>query len=234
MAIKETIQIPSISEPVSDYFMALSTIRGGKQSKYTDIVQEIEDDILNGKVVFDTKRKMITYKGNDTQQAMDMSDVSSMVSEVSPITAYLKYIVSESGRFSTRITERNADNEEMKSETLPSNIIFIEEPEAHLHPSKQVTLMKILTKLSQNDVKLVMASHSNYVFNELNNLVIAGALSPMKYSPILMKYENGNSHTEKMRIDDLGADDENFSDVTEQIMQERDQLINQYIQKKNQ
>ena len=49
--------------------------------------------MLNGEVLFDTKKKTILYKSNDTEQCMEMKDVSSMVSEISPITAYLKYIV---------------------------------------------------------------------------------------------------------------------------------------------
>mgnify|MGYP000346880390 FL=1 len=97
-----------------------------------------------------------------------MNDVSSMISEISPIVAYLKYIVRTGNR--------------AKFTMNASSIIFIEEPEAHLHPINQIKLMKIFTKLAKTNIKLVIASHSNYIFNELNNRVLAGELDKNTYS----------------------------------------------------
>lgn len=218
-----TLQIPSISEPVSDYYMELSTIRADRKTVFDDIAKELEDTILNGEVIFDSKKKTIAYKSHDTDQIVEMTDASSMVSEISPITAYLKYIIKSTFSYPRRYR--------MLSEKKPVHIIFIEEPEAHLHPSKQVALMKIFVKLVQKNVKLVMASHSNYVFNELNNRVIAGELDEKSYSPILMKYENGRSNTYHMEMDELGVSDENFADIAEQIYEEREELVCKLVKK---
>ena len=110
-------------------------------------------------------------------------------------------------------------------------MIFIEEPEAHLHPENQVKLMKIFTKLAKKPVKLFMASHSNYVFNELNNRLLAGELGRDEYAPVLMKYKDGKSSTYDMKIDAFGVDDDNFQDVSENILEEREMLINNIVQK---
>lgn len=224
--IRGTLQIPSISEPISDYYMELSTIRLDHRNYCADIAEEIEREVLKGKVSFDNKKKTILYQSADTNQLMEMKDVSSMVSEISPITAYLKYIVNTDCVF---IRRKRASVDNCK----PSVMIFIEEPEAHLHPNNQVKLMKIFSKLVKKNVKLFMASHSNYVFNELNNRVLAGDLSKEDYEPVLMEYVDGKSRTYDMQIDDFGVDDDNFQDVTSAILDEREMLISNIVQKMN-
>lgn len=223
--IRGTIQIPSISEPVSDYYLALSSIRTERRSDLREIAREIERTILKGEVLFDTKKKTIIYKREDLGQVLEMNDASSMVSEIAPITAYLKYIVVNGKR---RISRKPQETEERK----PCSLIFIEEPEAHLHPSNQVILMKKFVKLSKENVKLMMASHSNYVFNELNNRVLAGDLVSDDYSPILMKMEQGKSRTYTMHTDEFGTQDDNFVDVAETLYEERENLILELVRKR--
>ena len=84
---------------------------------------------------------------------------------------FLKYIISK------------------KQSLNPENrgILFIEEPEAHLHPNNQIKLMEIFTELTNAGITLVMSSHSNYVFNKLNNLVLSGKLDYNIYEPILLE-----------------------------------------------
>ena len=135
-----------------------------------------------------------------------------MVSEVSPIVAFLKYII-------------------VKKQSLSSEgrgILFIEEPEAHLHPNNQVKLMEILTELTNAGITLVMSSHSNYVFNKLNNLVLSGKLDYNIYEPILLEKGEDGSVSKLMHIDECGADDENFIDVSEALYNEREQIIQEH------
>lgn len=220
--IKGTIQIPSISEPISDYYMMLSEIRGDIQGHFPEYAEEIEKSVLKGDVRYDKKSKAIVYKPFGLQLQLEMRDTSSMVSEISPITAFLKYVVERGNDFRIK---RAIGNEEK-----PQSVIFIEEPEAHLHPSNQVSLIKAFVKLAEQDVTLVMASHSNYIFNELNNLVLGKVLKSEDYSPILLQKKGVFSHSSYMNIDELGADDENFADVAEQLMEEREELMDKLLQ----
>lgn len=225
--IRGGIQIPSIPEPISDYYMELSTIKVDGEERFEDIANEIEHKVLKGKVLFDTKKKTITYTGENTKDPLEMSDVSSMVSEISPITAYLKYIVDNTAPY---FVKRGTTREMV----CPASIIFIEEPEAHLHPKNQVELVKIFAQLAKKNVKLIMASHSNYVFNELNNLVLGKDIDSDIYAPILMRQRGNKSHTFYMKMDDLGANDENFADVAEELYQEREELIQKIIREMQQ
>lgn len=215
--INRSFQIPSIPEPISDYYMALSNIRNDKNIKLEEIAREIEEEILKGEVKFDSRKKTLLYQGKVKEHSFEMNDVSSMISEISPIVAYLKYIVRTGNR--------------AKFTMNASSIIFIEEPEAHLHPINQIKLMKIFTKLAKTNIKLVIASHSNYIFNELNNRVLAGELDKNTYSPILMKWENEKSNTYYMDMDEFGVNDNNFADVSEQLCEEREELIVELMEK---
>ena len=132
-----------------------------------------------------------------------------MVSEISPIVAFLKYIISA----------ENRKNRKVKS------ILFIEEPEAHLHPNNQIMLMEIFAQLINMDVKLIMSSHSNYVFNKINNLILSGKLDYNIYDPIVLEETLNGSVSKHVVVDELGADDENFVDVSEDLYNEREEII---------
>lgn len=92
------IEFPGISEPISDYFIALSNIKIKTNENLKKIYSEIEDKILKGKVTFEKNKNALMYKPNNVDALYEMTEVSSMVSEISPIVAFLKYIVSEIGR----------------------------------------------------------------------------------------------------------------------------------------
>lgn len=214
-SIKGKIQIPSIPEPISDYYMELSAVKSDGYKHFTELAAEIEGEILKGEVLYDNKKKNIIYNEKDTDYALEMSDVSSMVSEISPVTAYLKYIVKKERAVLNRqgVTRRTI---------CPTSIIFIEEPEAHLYPKNQVELIKIFVKLIKQNVKLVMASHSNYVFNELNNLILGKELDIDMYAPVFMCRKGKKSFTEFYTTTEI---EEKFDTAMYRFMQEEYKTI---------
>ncbi len=194
--ITRRIDLPNISEPLSDYFLKLSNImvqtRRFADSKLDDIASGIEDDILEGKVEFDSKTKRIMFRPGKTTLRLDLSVTSSMVSELSPIVTYLRYILTEPTRRSVASRKR---------ETILQSLIIIEEPEAHLHPKVQVKLVEQFAALTKLGVKVVITSHSNFVFNKASNLVIAGKLSPAKVAATLFRMETHGSVGKRLAID---------------------------------
>lgn len=50
----------------------------------------------------------------------------------------------------------------------PGSILFIDEPEATLHPQAVVNFMEILHLLAQQDIQVIMASHSYFVLKALH------------------------------------------------------------------
>lgn len=202
------IEFPGISEPISDYFISLSNIRKKSNESLEKLYSAIEDNILKGKVTFDKSKNALIYKPNSLDASFEMTEVSSMVSEISPIVAFLKYVIS------TKYRGKKA-----------KSVLFIEEPEAHLHPNNQIALIEIFVKLIDENVNLIMSSHSNYVFNKLNNLILARDLDYGRYEPIILEETSNGSISKQILVDELGADDENFADVSESLYNEREEII---------
>jgi predicted ATPase len=106
-------------------------------------------------------------------------------------------------------------------------LIFIEEPEAHLHPETQVKLMVVFARLAKdNKIKLVMTSHSNYMFNKASNLVMDNKIDKEKFSAVLFEPTPEGSIARLLETDEYGIEDENFIDTAESIYEERIELTN--------
>ena len=71
------------------------------------------------------------------------------------------------------------------------NNIFIEEPEAHLFPTSQAQIVKILSTMYKMKTNLFITTHSPYILSELNNYLYAkdlinrGLLTQEQYNLIL-------------------------------------------------
>lgn len=209
------IELPGISEPISDYFLMLSNLRGHENENLSDVYRNIETDILKGTVSFNKTSNTLVYTPVGIKHEFEMTEVSSMVSEISPIVAFLKYIIS------TNSIQRGH---------RAKPIVFVEEPEAHLHPNNQIKLISLFSNLHKLGIKLVISSHSNYIFNKLNNLLLEKKITPKVYSPILLQSKEDGSVSTFMSIDDLGVDDTNFFDVTAQLYEERENLIENWTE----
>lgn len=210
--LSKKIEMPGLTEPVADYYIELS--RGGniENKQYETVYEGVEKEILNGKILYDSKEKSLVYYGNDKQFSLKMSEVSSMVSEIAPIVSFLKYNIG---------SNRNKSYTSKKS----TPIIFIEEPEAHLHPKNQVKIMEAFKDLINCGVHIILSSHSNYIFNKINNLILSKEIEYENYQPILMVQKETKSEGTKMEISELGVTDDNFTDVSFELLNERNELI---------
>ncbi len=222
----KTIDLPSLSEPVADYFIDLSTLNNKNlNNQYNEIVKQLENTILKGRVSYNEKSKRIVFNPNGIDLELNLSEASSMVSELSPLVLYFKHILNH--KYSTSKTrdfinfESKVENN-TKSNHLKFDILFIEEPEAHLHPEIQVILIKIFAQLSALNIKIFITSHSNYMFNQLNNLLITKEINPEKVEVYhLIKLENGTIANPEMIITDDGVNDDNFQAVSQKLYEER-------------
>lgn len=205
-------EIPSMPEPHSDFILMQSGIQGipTRNKLLNNIVKDLEEKILGGTVNFDNENKRLTYSPRKSKLVLDMNSVSSMVSELSPLVALFKFIFHEGTG---------------KDKNSARPIIFIEEPEAHLHPGAQVLLAEILVKLAEKGIKVIITSHGNYIFNKIGNMLLSETLDPSKIDLLVLKETPEGSVSNSMKADDLGVEDENFIDTADALYEERELII---------
>jgi predicted ATPase len=219
------ISIPNLPEPVSDYFLALSSIKKQKPNKniaLQNIVNDIEKNIIKSTIQYNEEKQKIEYFDEHLQLRLDISQTSSMIAEIAPIVAYLKYRVGHGADQFILIDEPkmflNPKNiQHIKEEHYALiNTLFIEEPEAHLHPSVQVEMMRIFVALAKQNVHIVMTTHSDFMFNELTNLILADQIKPEQVASVhLVMTEKGSLDKGDMQATAEGIEDFNFSEVAE-------------------
>ena len=207
-------EIPNLSEPLADYYLNISNIKEkAYNTPFSWFAKEMEANIIKGKINFDKLNHKLYYEPINLDLSLELSEVSSMISEIASIIAYLKFII------------KYNENGESKGD----NYLFIEEPEAHLHPKIQVELIKLFAEMAKKGLKVVMTSHSNYMFNKLSNMILAKEIDPNTITVAHMKLGEKGSYIDKnsMHVDEFGIEDNNFADVAEELYMERLKLYEQ-------
>lgn len=205
--------IPTFSEPVSDFFLQLTSANSnGKSNVFARIAEQIEREIIKGQITVNKDSKKIEFYDTSSDIWLEVQQASSMIAELAPLVVFLKYILKKS-------KPKKDDNDR-------ANYLFIEEPEAHLHPLVQVALMEIFAEMANNGIKVIMTTHSDFMFNELTNLILGDKIKPEQVASVhLVMTEKGSIDKGDMKATAEGIDDFNFSEVTEQLYEERMRLI---------
>jgi hypothetical protein len=121
--------------------------------QYIHLARLLEMEILGGGVDFSTprpqelRRELLFQPAKDI--SLEMSVVSSMVKELSPLTLCLRYLAE------------------------PDELLIIDEPEMNLHPKAQVQLVEFLAMLVNAGLQVLFTTHSPYIVDHLVNLMKA-------------------------------------------------------------
>ncbi|WP_064197402.1 MULTISPECIES: AAA family ATPase [Emticicia] len=210
--IKSQFKIPKLSEPIADYLKNLSQVDDKVINKgLLHIVNSIESEILKAKIKFDKKKSEIKFIDNRTKIQLDILEASSMISELAPLVIFMRHIISVKKRHSKYKFYR---------------VLFIEEPEAHLHPKVQVEMMKIFVDLAKSGVKVVMTTHSDFMMNELTNLLLEKKIDADKVGSYhLVMGEKGSYDAGDMKATSEGIEDYNFTDVAVEQYERRMSIL---------
>lgn len=123
--------------------------------------------LFGGEVRFSRSREFEFVESEDGRK-VPFSSLSSGQQELLPLWAAL-----------TRVANRQDD------------LVYLEEPEAHLFPSAQSTLIEYLASLVMASGKrMIITTHSPYVLAKLNNLMKAGDLSKRLGRTSVVKLNN--------------------------------------------
>ena len=152
--------IPLISGVLGDFLeqlvsLASSSARGEPEGD-DDLALRMERALLRGTVRVD--RSEIAYPSfvsclDGWKKDLPLMNASSMVTELAPVVLYMRHIV------------------------RPGDLLIIEEPESHLHPAMQVELVRELAAAVKSGIRVLITTHSEWVLEELANLVRLSELS---------------------------------------------------------
>ena len=163
--------IPLFSGVLSDFMKKLINVEGvtrdsmrrgahtksvgkGNRSSIRKIGREMEEEIMEGTIYAEISEarypdfRYITDSGGHIYDLPLMS-VSSMVSELAPVSLFIRRYV-------------NRDD-----------LFILEEPEAHLHPAAQRKICNTLVQLVNADVRVLITTHSDYILEQISNYVHA-------------------------------------------------------------
>ena len=89
----------------------------------------------------------------------------------------------------------------------PGRLVYIEQPELHLHPKAQYALAEILAETAKRGVRLVVETHSALLLLMVQTLVAEGNLDPelVKLHWFSRSDENGMTSIQSADLDENGA-----------------------------
>jgi len=128
--------------------------RDERGNEYETLATILEKEILGGKITYlenpelNTQSLRYHYDSNP-ERSLEMSAASSTVKDMVPLVLYLRYYLTK------------------------EDMLFIDEPEMNLHPENQARFMEFLTLLVNSGIKVLMVTHSPYMVNHLESLVLA-------------------------------------------------------------
>ena len=155
--LRKERRLPVLSGVVSNFLEELLEMverPRRKEGPFAEIIKELEDNILRGKVEVvksETGYPSFSYRPKGWRnKKLSLVNVSSMISELSPVALYLKHFVA------------------------PGDILILEEPEAHLHPAMQQQFAQEIAIWVKAGVRVVLTTHSEWILEELSNIAARG------------------------------------------------------------
>ena len=167
--LRPPTNIPMLSGVLADFLDQLIAVSGPQRSaargrkRDVELASALENNVLQGVIRVDTGDAgypTFAYRPENWQRDLPLMRSSSMVSELAPVVLYLRHLVQ------------------------PGDVLIIEEPEAHLHPAMQAALARELARLVRAGVRVVMTTHSEWLLEQVGNLVRLSSLTADKQAEI--------------------------------------------------
>jgi hypothetical protein len=126
--------------------------------------------------------------------------------------------------------------------TFPGPMVFIEEPEAHLHPRAVTRLARLIGVAVGYKNMIVISTHSDHLLVALNNLIALSkarggaerlgfrgveAIDPSMVAAYLVVAEGRRAVVRELRVEDTGIPEDEFAKVSEELLEERSRIYDE-------
>lgn len=204
--------------PVLQFFLGLAKIDAAKPGVLASVADEIDERIHQGQIrAHYSPGSLPDVRFFQPGLVIPIDRASSSIAELAPLTLWVRHLV------------------------VPGALLIIEEPEAHLHPTKQLALAEALARLVRAGVRLVITTHSDLLLRKLGAVVMKTALSyrddpereigdwDLRPDDLAVyrfsEHSEGGFVTTRETVDNkYGIDTEELSQVEEELYEERGAL----------
>lgn len=154
-----------ITKPVLDFlsFLLKYSYTERIAKKNEDLIDFIFSNLIDGTI--SEKGDMTVYKPKEQEKEIPVFVASSMVNEVVPVIKAL------------------TDSDQI-------DFLFYDEVETSMHPLKQIEMVRLLNRLNNKGIKLLVSTHSDTMATKMNNLLLLshGTVDFQKTKTVLEKH----------------------------------------------
>ncbi len=159
-SLRRDSPMPVLSGVLGDFLeqlvsLASEPIFRSRKGQDNDLALRLERGLMRGAVRVERSQvdyPSFVYRPSGWERDLPLMNASSMVSELAPVVLYLRHVVD------------------------PGDTLIIEEPESHLHPAMQVEFVRLLAAAVKAGIRVIITTHSEWVLEELANLVLLSEL----------------------------------------------------------
>jgi hypothetical protein len=125
---------------------------------------------------------------------------------------------------------------------IDPSMVFIEEPEAHLHPRAVTRLARLIGVAVRYKGMIIVSTHSDHLLVALNNLIALSkvkggaeklsfrgveAIDPSMVAAYLVVAEGRRAVVRELRVEDTGIPEDEFAKVSEELLEERSRIYDE-------
>jgi len=140
---------PDYPLAVNDYIKLVYNLKKNVRhnSDFKDLAFELEQSMLDkGKVIVD-ENGLIKFQ-MENEKTIAIHETSSTIKSLAGFVLYLRHMAQK------------------------NDVIFIDEPELNLHPKNQIKFARLLAKLTNKGIKVILSTHSDFITKEFSSLIL--------------------------------------------------------------
>ena len=93
----------------------------------------------------------------------------------------------------------------LELQAKPGDCLMIDEPELNLHPDNQRLIARLLARLVNLGIKVIISTHSDYIIRELNNMIMLGTTDFPNRTALEKRFGYDDSGQERLDATDIAA-----------------------------